>query len=389
MPIDSLVLKVASRCNLNCSYCYMYNLGDLTYKSQPKLMSFSLIDQILHETKRYLDSNSQKYFQFIFHGGEPLLAPLEWYEYFISQSNKILNTIRVEFSLQTNGVLYNEKWAQALIDLNIGVGFSWDGPKKIHDKFRVHHNGNGSYDELLVAIDVHQNYHNYVGGLAVINSEISAEEFYQNAKEVGFTAINMLFPHLHHSMDDDFNCFQYKQSSVTYGTWLVELFDLWWNDQSDTKIDITFFNNQILLILGKKITTECFGDGENNVLVIETNGDIETSAALKSCGDGFTKEGINIFSNKIDDALDSELVQLFVDSHRNLCKTCLDCSIKHICGGGRINQRYSKETGFDNPSVYCQDIKMLVAHIQNELLDLLNQNELNELNITKLRYEDI
>ena len=47
MIFDALVLKVASRCNLNCSYCFMYNLGDTTYKKQPKFMSDTTVDNIL------------------------------------------------------------------------------------------------------------------------------------------------------------------------------------------------------------------------------------------------------------------------------------------------------------------------------------------------------
>ena len=66
MKFDALILKVASRCNLNCSYCFMYNLGDTTYKQQPKFMSYQLVDKILDKTKQYILRYEKKEFSFIF-----------------------------------------------------------------------------------------------------------------------------------------------------------------------------------------------------------------------------------------------------------------------------------------------------------------------------------
>lgn len=74
MDFNALVVKIASRCNLNCSYCFMYNLGDETYKLQPKFMKEDTVDQILRQTKKYIIRHDKKYFTFLFHGGEPLLV---------------------------------------------------------------------------------------------------------------------------------------------------------------------------------------------------------------------------------------------------------------------------------------------------------------------------
>lgn len=66
MAITSLVLKVASRCNLNCSYCYMYNLGDTTYKNQPKVMEKSTVDNILNSVSEYTKKIRLKIFNLSF-----------------------------------------------------------------------------------------------------------------------------------------------------------------------------------------------------------------------------------------------------------------------------------------------------------------------------------
>jgi len=367
----------------------MYNLGDDTYKMQPKIMNETIVEKILIETKKYLHENNLKKFQFIFHGGEPLLAPLSWYEKFISKTKEILINYEIFFSLQTNGILYDESFGRGLKKLNIGVGFSWDGPKTTHDKFRLYHNNKGSYEDVVKGMRTHKLINGNLAGLSVINAEITASDYYKNIKNLEISDVALLLPHLHHSMKDDFKLFKYSEHEITFGKWLVELFDIWWYDIDPLKPNISFFNEFIFNILGEKLTTESFGEGESTVLVIETNGDIETTAALKSCGNGFTKENNNIINTSIEESLNSELIKLCVQSHQNLCGICESCEIKTLCGGGRINQRYSDSNKFDNPSIYCKDIKLIVSHIQNKMLDEFSEDELEHLNLKKINYHEI
>lgn len=384
--ISNLVLKVASRCNLNCSYCYMYNLGDTTYMNQPKFMSDEVVDLVIMRTKQYLISMKQSRFQFIFHGGEPLLVPKKWYVKFVNKVKKELMEYDIIFALQTNGVLYNEEWAKCLDSLNISVGFSWDGPESIHNKFRLYHNGNESYNDVINGMLIHKKMFGRVGGLSVLNAEVSAKDYYQNIKEIGIDAISILFPYYHHDMKNEYHKFIYTTDNPIFGYWLCELFDLWWSDSNQNKPDVLLFREFLALLCGFKVASESFGDEEGNVLVIETNGDIETSAALKSISNGFTKENNNLQQCSLKNALESPLVQLAYKSHKNLCETCLNCSISNICGGGRINQRFSKENNFNNPSIYCNDIKLIVSHIQNKVFSLLDEDELTNLNLSKLVY---
>lgn len=269
------------------------------------------------------------------------------------------------------------------------VGFSWDGPQKVHNKFRKYHNGKGSYDDVVRGMNVHKLINRNVGGLSVINAEIDPNEYYQNVKSLGMTNFTLLLPQLHYSMRQEFKIFNYSQTNITFGKWLSYLFDIWWNDTDKNKPEIHYFTDLIYMIFGNKKSHESFGDGENTVLVIETNGDIETSTSLKSCGNGFTKEGNNILNTSLETALDSDLINLFIKSHINLPEVCKVCKIKDICGGGRINERFSEVNGFDNPSIYCNDIKYIVTHIQNKLLDEFSEIELNEIKLVKLNYEEI
>src|SRR5690349_18876814 len=85
-----LVLKVASRCNLNCTYCYMYNLGDTTYMKQPKVMSDDVVDNLIARVKKHCHMHGIDVFDFNFHGGEPLLAGPAFFEKFVNKANEAL-----------------------------------------------------------------------------------------------------------------------------------------------------------------------------------------------------------------------------------------------------------------------------------------------------------
>ena len=82
-----LVLKVASLCNLNCTYCYMYNLGDETFKNQPKFMSNETVDSIIENVKNHCKKHALSTFEFIFHGGEPMLISMDFYRNFVQKLN--------------------------------------------------------------------------------------------------------------------------------------------------------------------------------------------------------------------------------------------------------------------------------------------------------------
>ena len=76
----TVVLKIASRCNINCSYCYVYNKGDLSYLKQPKIMSSEVVNALIVKAKNHCEAHNLDYFEFIFHGGEPLLTGIEFFK---------------------------------------------------------------------------------------------------------------------------------------------------------------------------------------------------------------------------------------------------------------------------------------------------------------------
>ena len=217
--------------------------------------------------------------------------------------------------------------------------------------------------------------------LCVVDINHNPLEVYQHFKEIEANDVHLLFPDNTH----DTNTINKGQLF----DWLKVIFDLWYEDKDVQKPKIRPFIDFIGLLLGElNYGNEMYGKRQNKTLVIETNGNIETVDTLKICGNGFTNTNLNIFENELDDIyVENELARKYYNSHFELCKKCTMCPLEEICGGGFLGHRYSKAKGFDNTSIYCNDLAKLICYIQNKVYDNLPKDLQDK--IEKLHYEDI
>ncbi len=389
----SAVVKIASRCNLNCTYCYMYNLGDETYKQQPKFMDRGVQQALFQKVKNHCLRHDIEQFQFILHGGEPMLAGKEFFRNFFDDAKAILEPdIKIVFSMQTNALLLSTEWCNLLSEYNVSIGISLDGTREANDRYRIDHAGRGSYDRIIKGLKITQEHEFYAGKrlglLSVLNIESDPIECYEHFKELKAPAISFLLP------DNNFDLppplpksGPLADSETPYGDWLIQVFDRWIEDGKD-KPGIGLFERIMGQIIGGQINSDSLGGRRNEILVIETNGGIESVDVLKICGNGFTKNSANVLSHELDDALQTDLAKLYHLSHEWISAQCRSCPVQHLCGGGYIPHRYSSERGFDNPSVYCKDLLKLITHIQNAVLGLLPAEVLEDTGVTLLTYED-
>lgn len=386
MYTSNLVIKVASLCNLNCTYCYVYNMGDESYKMQPKFMNQEVIESMLFKIKKNCIENNLEEFFIIFHGGEPLLAGIDFYINFIETQKKIIpSNILIEYSMQSNGTLLTEEWANILKKLNIQIGISLDGTPNSNNNKRVYHNGKGSYDEIIKGFEIIKKiYGNEMTNcLCVIDTSEEAVNVYNHFKRLGVNSVHFLF--------QDFNYIKSTDVDVPkVGKWLIEMFNVWYNDNDENKPNIRPLTDLIALIFGQSNGSEIFGNSINRTLVIETDGSIETVDTLKICGDGFTKTNFNVLFDDLNLIYkESNLARMYYYSHNNLCDFCQNCPIEAVCGGGYIGHRFSPNNEFDNPSIYCKEIIELVCYIQNEVLKDLSIETVKESGIEYLNFNDL
>jgi len=133
-------------CNLDCRYCYYLPKEKLYPGSQ-----FRMTDELLEEfTRQYIAAQQVNQVTFAWQGGEPLLMGLAFYERAIHFQRKYARPgMRVENTMQTNGTLIDQDWARFFKRHNFLVGLSLDGPRELHDAYRVNKGGAGSFEDAL------------------------------------------------------------------------------------------------------------------------------------------------------------------------------------------------------------------------------------------------
>ncbi len=363
--IYTYILKVASRCNLNCSYCFVYNKGDEKWRTQPKFMSQEVISKTCKRIIEHCIAHGQDEVHFILHGGEPLLGGIDYLKKTVETIRRELENgediIRYRISIQSNGLLFTEEIGDFLLEEEISIGISIDGPPEVNDRSRVYHNGKGSTRDLELKLDLLSAppYNKiFAGFLVVIDLDTDPIEVFDYLRAFNPWSMDFLLPYDNWDRrpkgKEDFD-------STPYADWLIKLYDYWINTNSG--IHVKSFDSYMKVILGGHSTLESIGLSPVDIVVIESNGNIEAVDSLKASFDGATDLGLNIYKNTIDDAMHHANVRMRLEGAKHLCNACQDCYVVDFCGSGYIPNRYSSKNMYNNPSIYCKDLEKIINHI--------------------------
>jgi uncharacterized protein len=364
LPISLIIMKVAARCNLNCSYCFEFNLADQSWRESPAIMSDEVFEGILARVKRHSVLSGQTRINLSFHGGEPMLIGLRRFESWCESARARLAPLEVTISLQTNATLLTPKWAQALRANNVNVGVSLDGPKIVNDRERSDRRGRGSYDKVLRGISFLQDAGASFGILTVIPLGADPLQIHHHFLELGCKSLSYLYPDVTH---DTFGDLHEKFGPTPCADFLIPIFDDWWH-HSTMEVRIRNFWEMARLIMGGRSGIDALGNEPLRFLVVASNGDIEGLDVLKACGDGFVKTGLNVLSDDFVDLIErNPLHAAIVFDSLPLATQCLRCIERETCGGGYHPHRYSSANGFQNPSVWCADLMRLFTHMRARL----------------------
>jgi len=267
--------------------------------------------------------------------------------------------------MQTNGTLLDDKALDALESLGIRVGVSLDGDIVSHDRIRRHANGRGSHDEVAQALrQLMRRPRIYSGLLCVVDLCTDPVATYEALLRFAPPTIDFLLPHGNWTSPPPARL----DSTVTpYAEWLITVFDRWYGATSrETRVRL--FDEIIHLLLGGHSATEAVGLTPTSLVVVETDGSIEQSDALKSAYDGAAATGLHIVRDSFDAALRLPQVAATQLGLSALSDECIACRVRQICGAGLYAHRYRADSGFRNRSVYCQDLYALIMHIRARLI---------------------
>jgi uncharacterized protein len=359
------VLKVAARCNLNCSYCYVYNKGDTTWRDQPAFMADDVFDAAVLRIRRYCEHSGQGSVTVTFHGGEPcLLGPERFADCCLRLREGLGELVQVRLVVQTNGTFLNERWAEVFRDHRVDVGVSVDGPKWIHDAHRVDHGGRGSYDRIARGINILHHFAIPISILSVIQLGSNGLEAHRHLARLRPQAIDYLLPDFTH---DSIAPVREAYGPTPCADYLVPIFDNWL-DSWPSGVMIRLFWNIVRLVLGGESQVDLLGNGPLGFVFVETDGSIEGLDVLRVCRNGMAQTGLNVLVDDFSDiAARSPLHGATIFSSPLLPSGCRRCPERDTCAGGYLPHRYSALNGFDNPSVWCADLLALFGHVRRRL----------------------
>ncbi|OLT37385.1 radical SAM protein [Actinomadura sp. CNU-125] len=362
-PFRQFVLKMHSRCNLACDYCYMYEMADQGWRRQPRRMSRTTIDQVAARIAEHARDAGLPRVEVILHGGEPLLAGLEHLRYAVHAINSAAGPdISAGFHVQTNGVLLNSSFLELFDEHDVYVSVSLDGDEKSHDRHRLRKNGDGSHQAVTLGLQRLTSAHRrlFSGLLCTIDLDNDPVTTYEALLAHGPPAMDFLLPHGNWEEPPP----GLPADGTPYADWLIAVFDRWYHAPvRETRIRL--FSEVIRLLLGRPSHSESIGVSPVAVAVVETDGSIEQVDTLKSAYDGAARTSLHVRRDPFDAALMLPAIAARQIGRRALSAECRACPVHRVCGGGLYAHRYRSGTGFANPSVYCRDLFRLITHIRD------------------------
>ncbi len=148
-PAPHVMAKPAGpTCNMECTYCFYLDKQALFPRSSLR-MTPEVVRAVLQDA---IDASPDTAIQFCWQGGEPTLRGLDFYREAFAVARRIVPPGRhFAWSMQTNGVLIDERWAEFLARHDVLVGLSIDGPRDVHDRWRVDRGGRGTWAKVMRA----------------------------------------------------------------------------------------------------------------------------------------------------------------------------------------------------------------------------------------------
>jgi uncharacterized protein len=387
VPGFHLLAKPAgAACNLSCKYCFFLSKENLYAERESPLMDEATLDSYI---RQLLESSAGPEVHVAWQGGEPMLRGLDFFRRSVELANRYRKPHqRILHTIQTNGTLIDDPWAAFFKQHNYLVGLSIDGPRALHDAYRIDKQGEGSFDDVLRGWNCLQKHAVDVNVLCTIHAanadhplevyhffrdELKAQyiqliPIVERATEHTITLANRGWGGL---QGKDRPLYRQEGNLVTertvpsekFGQFLSAIFDEW--VQRDVgKVYVTTFDVALGSWLGQHnaciIAPTCGG-----ALVLEHNGDVY------SC-DHFVEPKHrlgNVKETPLKTLVTSEKQRRFGQSkYDTLPKYCKECPVLFACYGECPRNRFIKTPdGEAGLNYLCAGYKAFFTHIDGPM----------------------
>jgi len=193
LRFHAMAKPIGSTCNLSCTYCYYLSKATLPDGPGTGRMSIEVLEEFI---KNYIEGVAGNEVVFSWQGGEPTLLGLDFFRKVIELEKKYAKPgQKIENDLQTNGMLITEEWCAFLKEHRFLVGLSIDGPRELHDKYRVTKNNEPTFEKVFKAAKLLQRYRvpfNTLTCVSRFNARRALDVYRFLRREIGSTYIQFI-----------------------------------------------------------------------------------------------------------------------------------------------------------------------------------------------------
>jgi uncharacterized protein len=354
-------------CNLDCKYCYFLSKERL-YPDSDFRMSDNLLEEYI---RQYIEAQTASEVTFAWQGGEPLLMGLEFYQQAISYQQKYARPgMHITNTLQTNGVTLDDAWCRFFKTHDFLIGVSLDGPRALHDHYRVDKGGQPTFERVMAGIRRLQNHKVEFNILTTVHAANADHplEVYRFLRDEVRTRFIQFIPIVERANETGYQEGDaVTERSVTarqYGDFLNVVFDEWVR-RDVGRVFVQIFDVALAVWSGYRPGLCIFEETCGAGLALEHNGDVY------SC-DHFV-EPKYLVGNLVDIPLSQIVVS---DQQRafGLAKRdtlpgyCRECSVRFVCNGGCPKDRFiATPDGEAGLNYLCAGYKAFFTHIDEPM----------------------
>ena len=368
VPAFHVMLKPRGAiCNLDCSYCY-YLAKELLYPGSRFRMASDLLEDY---TRQYIEAQRVPEVTFAWQGGEPTLMGLDFFRLAMRFQQKYQRPgMHIQNTLQTNGTTLDDEWCSFFREYNFLIGLSLDGPRAMHDAYRVDKGGKPSFDRVMKGVDLlkkHGVEFNILTTLHAANVDHPLEVYHFLRDEVG-TQFMQFIPIVEpeketHVQGED----AVTSRSVTarqYGDFLIAVFDEWVR-RDVGRVYVQIFEVALAAWTGAPKGLCIFEETCGTALAMEHNGDVY------SC-DHFVEPTYklgNLKQRPLLAMVNSQQQQQFGQAKRDsLPRYCRECPVLFVCNGGCPKDRIlSTPDGEPGLNYLCEGYKAFFTHVDRPM----------------------
>jgi len=378
-----------STCNIDCTYCFFLSKEAL-YPNEKSRMSDATLEEYI---RQLLESHRVPDVTVAWQGGEPTLMKLDFFRHSVELVEKYRRPGQViNHTFQTNGLLLNDEWCEFFKKNNFLVGLSVDGPREIHDTYRVDRGGQGTFDKVMKGLSFLQRHKVEYNILCTVNAanENHGRAVYRffrdelKAKWIQFipiveraTSETIEIANQGWSIQKDRKRLLYTQKgnlvtertvgALQYGRFLVDIFEEWVRHDVG-KVFVQLFDVTLESYFGRHklcIHAPTCGYGP----ALEHNGD------LYSC-DHFVEPDYllgNIHKTHMLDLVSSPKQRKFgQNKFDSLTAQCKNCDVRQLCNGGCPKDRFAlSKDGEQGQNYLCPGLELFFTHTRPAMLAML------------------